>query len=133
MNTKTISISIFKIVLPLFVLLLVQFAANAQQFDLNGTWTIYDANGNKTPNTAKISHGQLNKDFGPGIPGISVFIVDGEGKKFSGGYQRNTIAKGSETDSSKPLSERLSRLSGDVSQEGTVIRWSDNTVWKKSV
>lgn len=206
MNLKTISISIFKLVLPLFVILFVQFAANAQtaveqqcmnavqgkvawnqagatawgeanlrnlcqgtsnpsatiscfqneirthndwsrgisacktkaasiqnsadaqQPDLNGTWTIYDAVGNRTPKTATISHGQVNNSPGPGI---TVIIVDGDGKKFSGGYQRNTIAKGSETDLSKPLSERLSRLSGDVSQDGTAIRWSDNTVWKR--
>ncbi len=128
MNTKTISISIFKLVLPLFVILFVQFAANAQQFDLNGTWTIFDADGNKTGKKATIRHGQVNN--GPG-PGISVRIVDGEGKIFDGGYQRNGIAKGSETDSSKPLSERLSRLSGTVLQNGTLIRWSDNTAWEK--
>lgn len=206
MNTKTISISIFKLVLPLFVLLFVQFAANAQtaleqqcfnavqgkvaydqagnkqwsegnirnlcqgttnpsatiscfqneirmhndwsrgirackpkaestqnsadaqQFHLTGTWAIYDTAGNKTPKIANIRH-----SF-PFSVVTDVYFIDGENRELRGYYDRNGIVinkpstvSGLQPDQTKQIPEK----SGEVLQNGTLIRWSDNTTWKK--
>lgn len=206
MNTKTISISIFKLVLPLFVLLFVQFAANAQtaleqqcfnavqgkvaydqagnkqwseanirnlcqgttnpsatiscfqneirthndwnrgisackpkaasnqnsadaqQFHLTGTWAIYDTAGNKTPRIANIRH-----SF-PFSVVTDVYFIDGENRELRGYYDRNGIVinkpstvSGLQPDQTKQIPEK----SGEVLENGTLIRWSDNTTWKK--
>lgn len=206
MNTKTISISIFKLVLPLFVLLFVQFTANAQtaleqqcfnavqgkvaydqagnkqwseanirnlcqgttnpsatiscfeneirthndwsrgisackakaasiqnsadaqQFHLTGTWAIYDTAGNKTPRIANIRH-----SF-PFSVVTDVYFIDGENRELRGYYDRNGIVinkpstvSGLQPDQTKQIPEK----SGEVLENGTLIRWSDNTTWKK--
>ena len=109
MNTKAISISIFKLVMPLFVLLFIQFAANAQNFDLNGTWTGYFGDGTTAPKPGTITQS-----------GTTLTIDNGEGSKSRGNLSGSKVTASDWG------------MTGTLSENGTKISWSNNTTWKKN-
>lgn len=133
MNTKTISISIFRLVMPLFVLLFVQSAANAQNEypNLFGAWTISE-NGTKTPKIVTIRHTFPISVIQTVYYRYYINGINGEDRQLTGEYGRDGIfIEAYKVRKNNELIE-IPKMSGKVLQNGTLIRWSDNTVWEKT-
>jgi len=112
MNTiyqTNISRRLFKSMLPLFVILFIQIAADAQTPQLNGTWEMYNAKNVKFDKPATISQNGDNLSIDNGYGTNSTAVLSGNTFKTSDG------------------------LTGTVSADGTRINWSIGFVWIKQV
>jgi hypothetical protein len=104
-NRKTISINLLKFALPLFVILFIQIAANAQTFQLGGTWTMYNDKNEKFDKPATITQS-----------GANLSIDNGYGSNSTAVLNENTFTTSD-------------GLTGTISTDGTRITWSNKFVW----
>lgn len=104
-NQKTISIGIFKLVLPLFVILLIQIAANAQTFQLGGSWTMYNDKNVKFDKEATVTQSGANLSINNGYGSNSTAVLNGNTLTTSDG------------------------LTGTISTDGTRITWNNKFIW----
>ncbi|MBX7174099.1 MAG: hypothetical protein K1X72_24215 [Pyrinomonadaceae bacterium] len=103
----------------------IQNSANAQRFDLNGTWTVYYADGTMAPKPVTIF------DMLPSERSSHTLdFSDGDGKKIKGIYSANGELYVSVNILRNPLPDD-SKMTGKILRNGTLIRWSDNTAWEK--
>lgn len=103
--SKTISYRIFNFVFPVFVILLVQLAVNAQTFQLGGSWKMYNDKNVKFDKEATITQNGENLSIDNGYGANSTGVLSGNTLKTSDG------------------------LTGTVSGDGTQITWSNKFVW----
>ncbi len=107
-NQKTISTNTFKLLLPLLVILLIQVSANAQTFQLDGTWEMYNGKNEKFDKVATITQSGGNLSINNGYGSNSTAVLSGNTLKTSDG------------------------LTGTVSADGMKISWSIiGFVWLK--
>ena len=104
---KFISKGFIKLALPLLGILLIQLAANAQTFQLGGTWTMYNDKNEKFDKSATITQNGANLSINNGYGSNSTAVLNGNTFKTSDG------------------------LTGTVSADGTRINWSIGYVWVK--
>ena len=106
-NQKTISNRIFNFVFPVFVILLVQLAVNAQTFQIDGSWEMYNDKNVKFDKPATITQSGGNLSINNGYGSNSTATLSGNTFKTSDG------------------------LTGTVSVDSAKINWSNGFVWLK--
>jgi hypothetical protein len=106
-NRKTISIGLLNLGLPLLVILFIQTIANAQTFQLDGTWEMYSDKTVKFDKQASISQNGGNLSINNGYGSNSTAVLNGNNLTTSDG------------------------LKGRISADGMRINWSNKFVWLK--
>jgi hypothetical protein len=104
-NKKNISISLLKLVLPLLVMLFIQIIANAQTFQLSGTWEMFNDKNVKFDKPATITQSGVNLSINNGYGANSTAVLNGNTFTTSDG------------------------LTGTISTDGTRITWSNKFIW----
>lgn len=105
--SKTISINLLKLVLPLLVVLCFHLGANAQTVQLDGTWEMYNDKSVKFDKPATVTQNGGNLSIDNGYGANSTAVLSGNTLTTSDG------------------------LTGRVAADGMRINWSNKFVWLK--